>query len=88
MARRAKQYLANSHENDGVLLDKYEMLLFEAGERFKISEWDQCISLIKNIQDSGLANTNDRKACCLLFLGRCYRRQENQLQLATTNLKV
>lgn len=88
MARRAKQYLANGHENDGVLLEKFDMLLFEAGERFKISEWEQCIAFIKSIQDQGLANTNDRKAICLLYLGRCYRRLENQLPLASTYLEV
>lgn len=88
MARKAKQYLSNGHENDGVLLDKYDMILFEAGERFKISEWEQCISFIKTILDQDLANNNDRKAVCLLYLGRCYRRLGNQLELASTYLEV
>jgi len=82
MARKAKQYL--SHEDK--LLDKYDMLFFEAQERFKISEWDQSIQLVKEIQENGLMNTKDRRASCELTLGRCYRRK-NELKLAIAHLQ-
>jgi hypothetical protein len=37
---------------------RFDMLFFEAQERFKISQWDQCIAIIKFIQENGLFTTN------------------------------
>lgn len=84
MARKAKQYLTRDVDQ---LLDKFDMLFFEAVERFKISEWDQCIEFLKQIQETGLlTNSKERKACCDLFLGRCYRRK-NDLNFALPYLE-